>query len=110
MSKEVKVNPYLYDFMKTNEINLYVDEKTKEINVFLFINHLDIEYFTEIVGKSYFNPENEVMVNLQGDCIVIDIYDIITEWFEHKVSDYSNCFDCRDWERYKDLILESEVE
>ena len=106
MSKEV--NPDLYAFMKESEVHLYVDEQTKETKVYLFIDHSDIEDFIEIVGESYFNPENEIVANLQVGCIVIDIYDIITEWFEHKVSDYSNCFDCRDWERYKDLILESE--
>lgn len=108
MSKEV--NPDLYDFMKESEVHLYVDEETKETKVYLFINHSDIKEFIRIVGESYFNPENEVMVNLQDDCIVIDVYDIIVEWFEHKVSDYRNCFGCENWKTYEDLILESEVD
>ena len=107
---EKEVNPDLYDLMITREVHLYVDEKTKEINVFLFIYHFDIEHLIKIVGESYFYPENEVMVNLQDSLIVIDIYDIITERFEHKVSDYSNCFDYSDWKIYKDVILESEVD
>lgn len=109
MSKEV--NPDLYDFMKNNEIHLATGTGENELNVLLFINFHDIEDFINIVGRYYFYPEDQIMVNLQDDFIVIDIYDIITEWFEHKVEDYINCFEYEDWNlamMHGKLVLESE--
>ncbi|WP_333638168.1 hypothetical protein [Tissierella praeacuta] len=106
-----QVNPDLYDFMKENEVHLWQQPYTNEgLQINLFLGHYDIESFIKKIGRDYFSSENEIMINLQDCCIVIDVYDIIVNYFGHKISDYSSCFLEDEWEEYKDLILESEGE
>ena len=103
-----EVNVELYEMLKDRECHLNYNPKGYYmVTAWVRLYHWDIKSFCEIVGPDYFSVEGVDCI-LKYDYIVVELSDIIEEWFEHKLSSYANCFE--EWDDYKDKILEQESE
>lgn len=64
-------------------INLYEFCQDKEMrwngleSLMLWLSFDDIPRFIDVVGDAWFYGENNVMVNLQEDCICIDLFELL---------------------------------
>lgn len=103
-----EVNVELYELLKNRECHLCHnsnEDSCYPIIAWACLYHWDIEDFCKILGRNYFDEDGMDCV-MRYDYVVVDLNDIIIEWFEHKLSSYANCFE--DWWRYKHEILELE--
>lgn len=104
MSKEVIAD--LYDFLKENETGLYKEDN--EIVTYVHISFYDLQDFVKIVGEDTFD-EGGIEVRMFDNTICVDLNDIF-ESFGHGISNYKNCFNEYDYERYEKEILEMDGE
>ncbi len=100
------VNARLYGFLKDNETGLY--KHKKQIIAFVHIYFCDLSKFADIVGQSHFE-DGGIDVQMFSNSICVEISDLIQDGFGHNLSDYKDCFNDYDWDRYKDLIKQIEA-
>lgn len=95
----------LYEFFKDNETHLHTENG--KIIAFCCINFRNLSRFAELLGHGAFDDDG-IQCIMRDGYIVVDVNQFIEDWYGHKLSDYKNCFDESDWERYKDDLLRQE--
>ncbi|CCC85717.1 hypothetical protein PPM_2780 [Paenibacillus polymyxa M1] len=96
-----QVNPDLYDLLRERETGLYTQnfEKNQTVFAYVHLDYSDVAGFVDLMGYDFL-CEGGYDAKICPTSVCIEINDVIG-YFGNELSDYKNCFDEDDWERYE---------